>query len=164
MGAEDDWTQEVRARRVAPPPSEAPTRRERPTSTRRERPEVPTRPDAAEVPTRPDAAEAPTQRVRPRSIGSDDAPDPAGSVSARRTRPLNRREIQELDIAEPPTARLGRSAPAAPRTPEASEPTEPPPGPDPAEAETQRQPAHHPPPDPDDDQLTIRLDRPTHPR
>jgi hypothetical protein len=129
MGAEDDWTQEVRARRVAPPPSEAPT-----------------------------------QRVRPRSIGSDDSPDPAGPVSARRTRPLNRREIQELDIAEPPTARLGRSAPAAPRASEASESTEAPPEPDPAEAETQRQPARQPPPDPDDDQLTIRLDRPTHPR
>ena len=94
MGADDDWTQEVRARRATP---------------RSDRP--PTRHDASEAPTRHDASEAPTQRVRPRSIS--DIPDPAGAVSARRARPLDRREIQELDIAEPPTARLGRPPPAS---------------------------------------------------
>jgi hypothetical protein len=128
MGAEDEWTQEVRARRVAPPPSEAPTRGER-----------------SEAPTRRVRSEAPTGRAR------SEAP----------TRALDRREIQELDIAEPPTARLGRSAPAAARSPEAHPEPEPPhPEPDPAEAETQRQPARSRPSDPSDEQLTIRLDRP----
>jgi hypothetical protein len=115
MGADDDWTQEVRARRAVPPPSEAPTRR-------RDASEAPTRRDASEAPTRPDP---PTTRARPRSIGApDESPDPAGAVSARRARPLDRREIQELDIAEPPTARLGRSAPAT-RPPEPESETEP---------------------------------------
>jgi hypothetical protein len=92
MGADEDWTQEVRARRAAPPPS-------------------------------PPASEARTRRARPRSVGApDDSPDPAGAVSARRARPLDRREIQELDIAEPPTARLGRSAPATPPRDAESEP------------------------------------------
>jgi hypothetical protein len=148
MGAQDEWTQEVRARRSAsPPPAEAPTRRDR-----------------IEVPTHSDASGAPTRRVRPRSIADEhDFADPAGPVSARRTRPLDRREIQELDIAEPPTARLGRSAPAAPHMPGShgeAETQAPAPEPDPAEAETQRQPARPRPPDPSDDQLTIRLDRP----
>ena len=50
MGADDDWTQEVRARRAAPPPaSEAPTHR-----------------DAPEAPTRHDASEAPTATTPPR--------------------------------------------------------------------------------------------------
>ena len=102
MGAEDDWTQEVRAGRAAPPQSEAPAR-----------------------------------RVRPRIIADDDAADPAGPVSARRTRPLDRREIQELDIAEPPTARLGRSAPPARHHPGAPEPSDPPTEVDPTEAETE---------------------------
>lgn len=118
MGADDDWTQEVRASRTAPPPSEAPT-----------------------------------QRVRPRSL--QDSSDPDGPVSARRTAPLDRREILELDIAEPPTARLERSAPAVPHRPEA------PAGePDASEAETQRQRRRPRPSDPTDDQLTIRLDDP----
>ncbi|MGH2893751.1 MAG: hypothetical protein ACRDPM_10880 [Solirubrobacteraceae bacterium] len=143
MGADDEWTQEVRARRAAPPPSEAPTR---PVPA-----QAPTRPDASEAPTRSDASEAPTRRVRPRSIGTPvQTPDPTGTVSARRARPLDRREIQELDIAEPPTARLGRSAPATP-APEAESETDPP-----ARHEGRRD----RPPDPNDDQLTIRLDRP----
>jgi hypothetical protein len=139
MGAEDDWTQEVRARRAAPP-SEAPTRREW------------SQPPA-------DSSEAPTQRVRPRSIAGPDEPhDPTATVSAHRTRPLDRREIQELEIAEPPTARLGRSAPAGPRRPEpAPAPDD---EPDQSEAETLRQHEPAPPADADDDQLTIRLDRP----
>jgi hypothetical protein len=108
MGADDDWTHEVRARRVAGGPA-----------------------------------------------------DPGGPVSARRAPPLDRREIQELDIAEPPTARLGRSAPAAGRSAGATGDPEPPrPDRDPAEAETQCQRAHARPPDPDDEQPTIRLDRP----
>jgi hypothetical protein len=123
MGADDDWTQEVRARRAVPPPAEAPTRH--------------------------DASEAPTQRVRPRSIATPDEPhDPSAAASARRRRPLDRREIQELDIAEPPTARLGRSAQATP-PPEADAEPEPP-----SEGKRVQ------PPDPNDDQLTIRLDRP----
>ncbi len=149
MGADDDWTQEVRAHRAAPPPPP---------------PEAPTSPDASEAPTHPGVSEAPTQRSRPRSIR--DSPDPSGSVSARRTRPLDRREIQELDIAEPPTARLGRSEPAAPQGPgepasaapaESAAPAD---QPDPTEAETQQQRTGHRPPDPNDDQLTIRLNRP----
>jgi hypothetical protein len=144
MGADDDWTQEMRARRPAPPPAS----------------EAPTRHDAHEARTqraRPDASETPTQRARPRSIR--DSPDPGGEVSARRTRALDRREIQDLDIAEPPTARLGRSAPGAPRSPD--EPAGPESDPaDPSEAETRQQRAADRPADPNDDQLTIRLDRP----
>jgi hypothetical protein len=139
MGADDGWTQEVRARRTAPPPP----------------------PPPSEAPTRRDASEAPTQRSRPRSIR--DSPDPSGSVSARRTRPLDRREIQDLDIAEPPTARLGRSEPAAPHGPGEPAPATsatPADQPDPAEAETRQQRTTTRPVDPDDDQLTIRLDRP----
>jgi hypothetical protein len=143
MGADDDWTHEVRARRAAPPPSEAPTR-----------------PARAEAPTRADPAEAPTQRVRPRSIAAE-AADPAGPGAARGARPLDRRDVQELDIAEPPTARLGRAAPAVGRSPGAAGDPEPHrrEG-DPAEAETQRQRAYTRPSDADDEQLTIRLDRP----
>jgi hypothetical protein len=103
MGADDGWTEEVRARRAPrSDTSEAPTQRA-------------PRSDTSEAPTqrapRSDTSEAPTRRVRPRSIG--DSPDPTGSVSARRARPLDRREIQDLDIAEPPTARLHRTEPAA---------------------------------------------------
>jgi hypothetical protein len=165
MGAEDEWTQEFRARRATPPAprdaSEAPTQRQRP-----------------EAPAPRDASGAPTRRVRPRSIsdapdppgpiaapdpagpiaapdpagpiaapdpaGPIAAPDPAGPIAARRSRLLDRREIQELDIAEPPTARLGRSAPPPPRASPEPEDPEPP----------------RPPADPDDDQLTLRMDRP----
>ena len=143
MGADDDWTHEVRVPAASP---------------RHRRP----RPRRA-----PDPSEAPTQRSRPRSIR--DSPDPGGSVSARRSRPLDRREIQELDIAEPPTARLGRSEPAAPHGPGEPAPATPAGSagaaapadqPDPSEAETRQQRTHDRPPDPNDDQLTIRLDRP----
>jgi hypothetical protein len=146
MGADDDWTQEVRARRTAPPPAS----------------EAPTRHDASEAPTqraRPDASEAPTRRARPRSIR--ESPEPSGEVSARRTRALDRREIQDLGIAEPPIARLGRSAPGAPHGPDepgGPQPTSP--KHDPSEAETRQQRAAGRPADPSDDQLTIRLDRP----
>jgi hypothetical protein len=127
MGADEGWTQEVRIQRTAPPPSsEAPTRRAAPppsseAPTQRVRPdasEVPTqrvRPDASEAATLTDPSEQPTRRVRPRSIAAPDATvdpaDPTGPVSARRTRPLDRREIQELDIAEPPTVWLDRAKP-----------------------------------------------------
>jgi hypothetical protein len=116
MEADDDWTEEVRARRAAPPPSEAPTRRIPSAAPgRSDASESLTRPDASEAPTHPDASEAPTRRVRPRSISTPGpSPDPTGTISARRARPLDRREIQELDIAEPPTARLGRPEPATP--------------------------------------------------
>ncbi len=161
MGAVADWTQEVRIERAAPaPPSEAPTQRVRPDTS--EAPTQRVRPDTSEAPTqrvRPDTSEAPTQRTRPSSLR--DTSDPSGPVSARRTRPLDRRDIQELDIAEPPTARLGRSAAAAPRTAgEAADTRSEPAEPDPSEAETQRQRPRGP-ADPGDDQLTIRLDRDT---
>jgi uncharacterized membrane protein len=163
MGADDNWTHEVRASRVAaPPPSEAPTRR------------ASAAPPPPEVPARPDPSEAPTQRSRPRSIR--DSPDPSGPVSARRSRPLSRREIQELDIAEPPTARLGRSEPsspdgprdpapatsaasATPATSAASAASAAPAAPDPSEAETRQQRTRDRPPDSNDDPPTIRLDR-----
>jgi hypothetical protein len=135
MGADMDWTQEVRARRTTPPPDS-------------EASEAPTRPSAPAPSS--DASEAPTRRVRPHSISD---------AAARRARPLDRREIQELDIAEPPTARLGRSAPAAPHRP-ADPAAVPEVHPDPTEAETLRNRTREPPPDPTDDQLTIRLDRP----
>ena len=150
MGAEDEWTQEFRARRTAPPDrSEAPTQRARAEAqpTPRDPSEAPTQRARAEAPPAPrDPSEAPTRRVRPRSIS--DTPDPAGAVSARRTRPLDRREIQELDIAEPPTARLGRSAPAIP-PPDAG-----------AVPEARPEDTPTPPPDPDEDQLTLRTNRP----
>jgi hypothetical protein len=92
-----------------------------------------------------DASEAPTRRVRPHSL-SDEA--------ARRARPLDRREIQELDIAEPPTARLSRSAPVAPAAPPA------PPAPPGAEPEAGHGAQRTTPPDSGDDQLTVRMDRP----
>ncbi len=154
MGADDDWSQEFRAHREpAPPP--------------------PALPEPAEAPTRADPAEAPTRRVRPRSIGASGetagaatarptttaAPEvpPAsqpsrtaetpGTQAPRRRRPLDRREIRELELEEPPTARLGRSARPQP-------PASPQPDPEPPTARLPRR------PDPDDDQLTIRLDRP----
>jgi hypothetical protein len=97
---------------------------------------------APSAPSAPPAAGA-TRRRRPRSVG---APEPAAAPTAatdaspppapappRRSRAagLDRREIQELDIAEPPTARLTRSRQRI-----------------------------RPPADDPDDQLTIRLDRP----
>ena len=123
MGADDEWTQELRARREPPGPPPAPP---------------------SEAPTRADPADAATRRLRPRSIGG----------------PLDRREIQEIELEEPPTAWLGRVPRAQPRPagPEAEPEAEA--GPE-AEAEppTERQRRR---PDPDDsgDQLTIRLDRP----
>jgi hypothetical protein len=156
MGADDDWTQEFRARRqpASPPPAR------------------PAAPELSEAPTQADPGEAPTRRVRPRSIAAPEekpgggAPRPAPSAApeaseplrtseppaaepSRRRRPLDRREIQELELEEPPTVRLGRSAPAQPRS--RSEP----------EAPTERQP-HGDDPRPDDshEQLTIRTDRP----
>jgi hypothetical protein len=127
MGADDDWTQEFRARREpAPPP--------------------PALPEPSEAPTRADPSEAPTRRARPRSIGASG--ERAGGPPRPR-RPLDRREIQEIELEEPPTARLGRSAPARPPAPPEPETAPEPP--------TERLPRR---PDPDDDQLTIRLDRP----
>ena len=162
MEVDDDWTQELRARRApasappAPPGASAP----------------PAPPGASAPPAPPDPSEAPTRRVRPSSIaarpqpqgGPPAAPDPRPAAPdpgraaqdrlraepetrvARPDRParaLDRREIRELELEEPPTARLGRSAPATP--PE-------------SEAPTERQRARRP--EASDDQLTIRLDRP----
>jgi hypothetical protein len=165
MGADDDWTQELGARR-------------QPASARTAAPAPATAPAPAEAPTQADPAEAPTRRVRPRSIAAPDekpggAPASASAPAAppappeaseprrtsappaaepsRRRRPLDRREIQELELEEPPTVRLGRSAPARPRDESAPEA-------DP-EAATQRQ-SRRPDPDDSSDPLTIRMDRP----
>ncbi|HTU95072.1 MAG TPA: hypothetical protein VMF14_04465 [Solirubrobacteraceae bacterium] len=154
MGAEDEWTQEFRAQRTAPPaprdPAEAPTvRRRSEAATVRQRSEAPTVRQRSEAPATPEVPEPTTRRLRPRSISDGASPaDPAGPAAeagraaARRGRLLDRREIQELDIAEPPTARLGRSASPLPS---------PLPGTDDGSDG---------PPDPSDEQLTIRLDRP----
>jgi hypothetical protein len=107
----------------------------------RVRREPPAAPPAAPPP--PDPSEAPTQRVRPRSIGAA-----AG--------PLDRREIQELELEEPPTARLGRAAPAQSAGTSGSERDAEPAPED--EAPTERQTPRRP--DAPDEQLTIRLDRP----
>ena len=149
MGAEDEWTQEFRAVRTTPSPprdaSEAPTQPQHSEAPPlRQSSEAPTLRQPSEAPTQPETPDPPTRRMRPRSISA--APDPAPAVSGSRARLLDRREIQELDIAEPPTARLGRSAPAGPSAQAPPEPE----GPEPPGA----------PADPGDDQLTIRLDRP----
>jgi hypothetical protein len=88
----------------------------------------------------PAAAPAPAPVARPRPE-SDDRPGSGDRPPARRpaaepprpARGLDRREIQDLDIAEPPAPRLGRSRPPAPNA-------------DDADA---------------DDHLTLPLDRPT---
>jgi hypothetical protein len=129
MGADDHWTQEVRARRQSAAPA-APAVTGAPAVT-------------APPAVARDASEEPTRRVRPRSIRA--RPD-------RSARALDRREIQDLDLEEPPTARLGRPAPATQEPEPATAEHEP-------EPPTQRQSQRPPRPDPDD-QLTIRLDRP----
>ncbi len=62
MGADDDWTQEFRARREPASPPPAPR-------------------EPSEAPTRADPAEAPTRRVRPRSIGASG--ERAGATTTR---------------------------------------------------------------------------------
>jgi hypothetical protein len=120
MEADDHWTQDIRAER-------------RPAASQR---------------AQADPSEAPTRRVRPRSIGSQPDRPAAEPPPARPSAPLDRREIQDLDLAEPPTARLGRTRPAPPR-----------PGPEPdPEPPTERQGRGRP--DAVDDPLTLRLDRP----
>ena len=139
MEVDDSWTQELRVRREPPATSPAPAA-----------PPAARVPAAAEPPVSADPSEAPTRRARPRSIG---------------TAPLTRREIQELELEEPPTARLGRASPAQP--PAGSRPeSDREPAPERAAAEadpeaeppTQRQTRRGP--DAPDEQLTIRLDRP----
>ena len=135
MGADENWTQELRPQRTTAAPT-------------------PAQPPQPVQPAQPDASEQPTRRVRPRSIAADagaapQTPEPERPTAApRRARALDLREIHDLDLAEPPTARLSRSAPAQPRTPRESDP----------EAPTERQ--HRRPRDADDEPLTIRLDRP----
>ena len=75
MGAEDEWTQEVRGppdRAAAPRASEAPDAAHR----ARHRPDASEAPSAAHRRHRPDASEAATQRVRPRSIAERQGPAP----------------------------------------------------------------------------------------
>jgi hypothetical protein len=57
-----------------------------------------------------------------------EASEAVTQVSPRRARALDRREIQELDIAEPPTVGLGRPVPPVPQDPS-----------DASEADTMRQ-------------------------
>jgi hypothetical protein len=128
MEVDDNWTQELGVRREPSGPA-------------------PAQPPAPP----PDVSEAPTRRVRPRSVGDPGSPPPG-----RNSRPLDRREIQELQLEEPPTARLGRSAAAQPAARPQTEPPEP--EPEPPEPPTERQTRRGP--DAGDDQLTIRLDRP----
>ena len=168
MGADDTWTQELRAHRAPPSPSPSPPP-----------PAPPARPEPSEAPTQADSAdpaEAPTRRVRPRSIAAPSeaparparpaapseaparpappaAPTTPGAPEpppARRRRPLDRREIQEIELEEPPTARLRRSAPARPPAR---------PEPDDLEPPTERQP-RRPGSDDSGEQLTVRMDRP----
>jgi hypothetical protein len=72
----------------------------------------------------------------PPAVDSAGSEDPTLPERPRRSRGLDVREIQELDIAEPPTARIGRSRPSRPRT-------------DPTQSD-----------DPED-HATLRLDRPS---
>jgi hypothetical protein len=158
MDADDTWTQEARApRREEPRSRPARDEQSRPARDEQSRPVRDESPPARPVPaseadtvvgraSEPDtivpaaseadtvvqrSADPPARRIRPRSVGAP-APEPPPD-GADRPRPgsrLDRREIQELDIAEPPTARLGRQKPKAPKA------------------------------DATDDQLTIPLDRP----
>jgi hypothetical protein len=168
MDMEDAWTEQLPARRARepePPPPPRTPEPEPPPPPRTPEPEPP--PPPSEAATRvigsphqpapePDAGH---RRVRPRSVGAPEpdgrpgrpdrdppaAGDPDRDRSAgpepRARGGFDRREIQDLDIAGPPTARLGRSAPKPDLKPEAH---------------------REPPPEPEDpsDQRTIRLDRP----
>jgi hypothetical protein len=101
----------------------------------------------------PDSGERPTASGRPDAgERSDRGERPGRGERGRRSRGLDRREIQDLEISEPPTARLGRAGrKPAPQ----SEPT--------VERRPRRQetePESEPEPDDAGDQLTIRLDRP----
>jgi hypothetical protein len=143
------------APQAAPAPSRAPAPSAVPASS----PAVPAarrvRPRSISRPSEPDTA--PTQPLAPpgrapRPSSAPPAPpspattpEPAGSEDPtlpqrpRRSRGLDVREIQELDIAEPPTARIGRARPSRPSRPR----TDPPHGDEP------------------DDHATLRLDRPS---
>jgi len=120
MEIDDTWT--ARSPGDGSPAAQAPPRRVRPRSVG-----APARGASPEVPGGPSAPSSPPV-TDPTVVRTPDAP-PADRP--RRSRGLDRQEIQELDIAEPPTARLGRSRPR-PR-PAADDP---------------------------EDQLTIRFDRP----
>jgi hypothetical protein len=145
-------TRRVRPR-GAPDPSEAPTRRVRPRSIA-DRETAPSEADRRPLERRDSP---PVGRSDRRPLERRDSP-PVGRSDRRPLdrRPLDRREIQALQLEEPPTARLGRAAPAPPPA-RAQPPAERDPEPE-AEPPTQRQ--ARPRPDAGDDQLTIRLDRP----
>ncbi len=151
MGAEDEWTQEFRARRTAPPdPSEAPTQRAR----------------AEAQPTPGDPSEAPTQRAR--------APRRSPHLATPRRRPPG---ACARAASPAPRTRPAPSRPAgpAPLTGERSRNSTSPSRRRPVWGARHRRsrrrtlalcrkPAPEdtptPPPDPDQDQLTLRMDRP----
>ena len=128
----------------AQPAGPATPRRVRPRSIRGtgEPPTAPTQPAA------PARAPAPA-RSEPAASEPAGSEDPTLPQRRRRTRGLDIGEIQELDIAEPPTARLGRPKPSRPGPP-AGGPGSPdgPGGPG------------GPGGDDPEDQRTLRLDRP----
>ena len=121
----------------------------RPQSPRADRHDAPTehqahRPNRDEAPTqhqphRPDRDEAPTEH-QPHRPDRDEAPT--------ERRGLDPRDIQELNIAEPPAPTLRRSRPSSAGRPPA-------PAVPPSPATPPATPGSN-----DDDQLTIRLDRP----
>jgi hypothetical protein len=161
---------ELRERATAPTEprrtGSAPTQRQQPASAPREPATAPTEPlRTGSAPTQPTQ---PRRRVRPRSVGAPEPPRPQGEGAAGGGEPpgsgepagraerstgsrgLDRREIQDLDISEPPTARLGRAARKPARQPDPTADRRPP----------QPDPESQPEPDDAGDQLTIRLDRP----
>ena len=164
MGADDDWTQEVRARarRAA-----AALRGAHPRRASAARPPVTTPPtrrtphDASEAPTaRADASEAPTQRSRPRSLR--EAPIPAGR--SRRAGPGRLTAARSRSSTSPSRRPRGWAARRRPRrtaprsrghagSARPPSPTRRRPRPSGSARVTGRA-------DPNDDQLTIRLDRP----
>ncbi len=157
MGADDDWTQEVRARRAM-------RRRPRP-------PRVMTPPRRRHVMTAP---RPPRVMTPPRRRHVMTAPRPPRVMTAPRRRP----SACAPGASPPPTSLMRRAAPCRPgaarstgvRSRSSTSPSRRPPGwaaaaatppqDEDAEPEPRSEGTRSPPPDPSDDQLTIRLDRP----
>ncbi len=105
MGADDTWTQELPTSATTEP-----RRRVRPRSMAAPVSEVPA-----------DAAAAPAAGADVAAASDSESNPPA--EPPRRAAGLDPREIQELDIAEPPTARIGARRPATPQPAPEDEPT-----------------------------------------
>ncbi len=103
MGAEDTWTQELPTSTSAPSPASgaAGRRRVRPRSVAAPAPEVTA-----------DSLPAPAAGTDAPAASNSKTTAPAGAP--RRPAGLDPREIQKLDIAEPPNARIGTRRPAPP--------------------------------------------------